>query len=173
MKGALRNVASTDPYEFHRYATDQGFNPQGKVDYLKDTFLYSDYTYFTIQPDDEQIRIVRFCQCDPGFGGNFLSRYQIRLQCRTEERDITSSSATFSQTSLGPSMFVTVNYRTSTGIIRSEVCTFSVEEINRLMLNKLTDCASGIGNVGFGSQTAPCPSHFTVEQKDILIGVSI
>ena len=172
VKGALRNVMSASPDGFLRYATNQGDNSQGKVDYLRDNFLYSNHSFFTFQPDDQQIRTVRFCQRDPGFEGNFLAHYEIKLRCRTDDRDIVSSSATFGQTTLGPQLFVSVNYMAGTNSMRKEVCTFSADEINRLMLDKLTDCANGIGNVGFGSQTAPCPGHFTDEQKAIQIRVS-
>ena len=173
VKGALRSVVPTNSNTFLRYATNQGNNPQGKVDYLRDTFLYSNYSFFTIQPETDQIRMVRFCQRDPGFEGNFLAHYEIKLRCRTGDRDLVSSSATFGQTALGPRLFVTANYMADLSRMRSEVCMFSVDEINRLMLEKLTACASGSGNVGFGSQTGPCPTHFGESQRETQIRVSI
>ena len=129
VKGVLRNVMSSNPDEFFRYATNRGTNPQVSTNLLRNNFLFSNYTYFTVQPDSEEIRLVRLCQRDPGFDNSgdreFEARYEIQLKCGTQNT-IVSSSATFSQTPQGPQLFVTVNYMSGVNSMLSDVCVFNV-----------------------------------------------
>ena len=175
-KAALRNVMSANPDDFFRYATVSNGNSDDTTDYLKDVFTYLNYTYFTIQPNNDEVRVVRFCQQERGtpLSDGFSSQFEIKLRCRTENRDITSSSATFRQTSQGPMIFLTVNTMVSMGLVRQEVCSFSVDEINQKMTEKITDCVNARGQAGIETQNNRkiCPTHFTSPQKQQIISVS-
>ncbi|XP_064399095.1 plexin A3-like isoform X2 [Halichondria panicea] len=172
-KAALRNVMSANPDDFFRYATVSNGNSDDTTDYLKDVFTYLNYTYFTIQPNNDEVRVVRFCQQERGtpLSDGFSSQFEIKLRCRTENRDITSSSATFRQTSQGPMIFLTVNTMVSMGLVRQEVCSFSVDEINQKMTEKITDCVNARGQAGIETQNNRkiCPTHFTSPQKQQII----
>ena len=167
---------SANPDDFFRYATVSNGNSDDTTDYLKDVFTYLNYTFFTIQPNNYEVRVVRFCQQGRGsiLGSGFSSQFEIKLRCRTENQDISSSSSTFRQTSQGPMIFLTVNTMVSMGLVRQEVCSFSVDKINQKMTEKITDCVNGIGLTGIGSQNNRnlCPTHFTSPQRQQIINVS-
>ncbi|XP_064402161.1 plexin-A4-like [Halichondria panicea] len=164
---------SANPDDFFRYATVSNGNSDDTTDYLKDVFTYLNYTFFTIQPNNYEVRVVRFCQQGRGsiLGSGFSSQFEIKLRCRTENQDISSSSSTFRQTSQGPMIFLTVNTMVSMGLVRQEVCSFSVDKINQKMTEKITDCVNGIGLTGIGSQNNRnlCPTHFTSPQRQQII----
>ena len=182
VKGALRNVGSVNTDEFFKYATWDGDDNGDTVNYLN-TFLYSDYTYFTIQPSvsESNIHVVRFCQKDPGIKSNlqriFTTRYEVRLRCASSAQDsILSTTATylpFSSLFGGPLIFLSVNSMPGPSDVVTNVCAFRVDDINQKMLDKLTSCAKGGVDefVDFNSEV-PCPTHFTENQTQTQINVS-
>ncbi len=178
VKGALRNVMSGSPDDFFRYATSSNGNSGSISDsYLKDVFTYLNYTFFTTQPNNDEVRVIRFCQQDRGttLRSGFSSQFEIKLRCRTDVRDeISSSTATFRQTSQGPIIFVTVNTMVSMGLVKRKVCSFNVDEINQLMTDKITECVTGVGQAGIETlnNRKACPGHFTTSQRQQLINVS-
>ena len=179
VKGALRNVGSINTDEFFKYATWDGDDSRDTVNYLNN-FVYSDYTYFTIQPavSESNIHVIRFCQKDPGIMSGlariFATRYEIRLQCGVQGT-ILSTTATYLPLSSGPLIFLSVNSMSDPSDIMTEVCVFSVNDINQRMLDKLSSCARGVGFVGFEGNLpeVPCPTHFTEGQIQTQISVSI
>ncbi len=176
VKAALRNVLS-NPQEFVPYVTLSESNTNERSDFVRETFVFLNYTYFILQPNREEMRLVRFCQRDQGFtiGGtrSFSSRFEIELRCRTDpNRHIQASNATFKQTSRGPMIFLTINTFTSPGVVRREVCSFSLDGINQLMTQKITECVAGTGMAGFSPKTS-CPNHFSEDLQQKIINVSL
>ncbi len=175
VKAALRNVMSTNPADFIHYASRSDSNANDEFDFIKDTFTFSNYTYFTLQPTNSEIRLVRFCQRDPGFvfgTRRFSSIFEIKLSCRTNtNRDIESSSATFKETPQGPVIFLAVNTLANSGVVRREVCSFSLDTINQLMTDKITECVMGFGIPRPSSQLG-CPTHFSEAVRQQIITVS-
>lgn len=176
VKGALRNVMSSNPQSFTSYATITDSNTNDRSAFIRDTFTYLNYTYFTLQPSNDEMRLVRFCQRDLGLvlSEGFSSRFEIKLRCRMDTNPaIQASSATFRQTLQGPVIFLAVNTFTIPGVVRREVCSFSLDRIHDLMTAKLTQCADGNGTAGIGTNSKiKCPTHFGPIIQQQMINVS-
>ena len=178
VKGALKNLGSASTSEFLQYATWHGDDISG-VNYLN-SFIYSDYIYFTIQLETD-IHVIRFCQKDPGFKSNlqrfFATRYEIRLRCAASGQhsinDMSTAATYLPASSLydSPVVFLSVNYMSEHNVVVNNVCAFSVNDINQKMLDKLSSCANGDGFVDFDSDVA-CPTHFSDNQTQTQISVS-
>ena len=155
-KGSLLNAgmpSSAGDYSFLEYARRDENSRFDPLVYLTEFPLRyandSGYVYFVTRPTQDEIRVVRFCEDDPGSLGYFVSHFEAVLQCGgsgTRARD--STAATFVNVTAAafngrPTILVTQTRVFSVNYMQLEVCAFDIGTINSLMTEKYTNCIEG------------------------------
>ena len=161
VKGSLMNAGisfSSSSYSFFEYARrdeNSRFDPlvyltEFPLRYANDT----GYVYFVTRPEDE-VRIVRFCEDDPGFDRTFISHFEAVLQCGGTgrlARDSTAATFLNITSAFGgrPTILVTQTRIISMGRMQLEVCSFDISVINSLMSQIYNKCINALDNTMSG-----------------------
>jgi len=120
---------------------------------------------------EDQLRVVRFCQEDPGSAASdqFVSHFELVAECSGSPSSI-PTAATYIGTSsvFGADTFLVACMAESNGGSArvQHLCAYDVTTINSRMMEKFSDCLNGNGLSGFtrnGGQTS-CPSGLTPGQ---------
>ena len=162
VKASLVNAGTSDgsgSYSFNEYARRDENSRFDPLIYLTEFPLRyannSGYVYFVTRPRQE-VRIVRFCEDDPGFDRAFVSHFEAVLQCgstvRLEERDSTVATFLNITSAFGgkPTILVTQTRIISMGQMQLEVCSFDMGVINSLMSQIYDKCIDARENTMSG-----------------------
>ena len=182
-KGSLVNVGASaggTPQSFNGYARRIEGNRFDPLVYLAEFPLRymingSGYVYFVVRPNDEETRLVRFCEDDAGVLGAFASHFEIILKCGSHNDRAPSTAATLiniTTTAFNnrPTIVVSTNRILGMNNMQLEMCAFDIGYINFLMAQKYEDCINGRNNAmaGFvrdGEQT----TCIRVEQPSLVV----
>ena len=159
-KGSLTNVGGSNVVQsFNRYARRAEGSRFDPLIYLTEFPLRytgndSGYIYFVVRPNEEETRLVRFCEDDPGILGGFASHFEIILKCGSHRDRAPSTAATFINMTTAinnrPTILISTNRVLSMNSIQLEVCAFDIGTINSLMTQKYEDCIGAVNNTMAG-----------------------
>lgn len=173
VRGTLFRAAREDPEgkpdRFEIYANQFEIDPSQERQFIY-TFTRNGFTYFIsvllFRDGSIQARVSRVCDSDlgPGDGveGNFTSYIELVLQC--EDNTGAPTAATFIAT---PNAFEADTLVLSVGItrlseVRNRLCAYDVSAIDRMMEEKINECANGVGMAGLkrnSDNRTQCTTH--------------
>ena len=119
----------------------------------------------------DQLRVVRFCQEDPGSSAaeQFVSHFELVAECSGSSSSIPTAATYIGTNSVfGADTFVVAFMAESNGGSArvQHLCAFDVTTINARMMEKFSDCLNGNGLSGFSRdrEQMSCPSGLTPAQ---------
>ena len=172
-RGNLVNVNVTGSFFFSRYAS-QGeirFTPR---DFLA-TFNTQSFIYFIVRIGVlidgmrvDQLRVVRFCQEDPGSSAvgseGFVSHFELVAECSGSSSGIPTAAAYIGANSVfGTDTFLVAFMADGGGAPVQHMCAYDIGTINARMMQKFSDCLNGNGMSGFSRDNgqSACPTMLT------------
>ena len=177
-KGNLINVNMPESSVFNRLAIKNEFSIFIPREFLA-VFTDQNFTFFVVRigivdragMQMDQMRVVRFCNDDPGSQKQFVSHFELVGECTGSSSNTTNipTAATYvgANSAFGTAALL-VTFMGDGKTIQC-MCAYSVSTINDLMTQKFRDCLDGIGNghKGFEREVQEnCPMGLMDEQKE-------
>ena len=166
-KGNLVNVDIPGSSFFNRFATQDEVNRFTPREFLA-AFTDQNFTYFVVRIEINQVdqmRVVRFCRDDPGNSVSrpplFVSHFELVGECSGSSSDTTNipTAATYvgANSAFGTATIL-VTFM-GDGETIQHMCSYNIDTINNLMMQKFRSCLDGIGVSGFTRDGVPesCP----------------
>ena len=179
-KGNLINVNMPESSVFNRFAIQNELGIFRQREFLA-VFTNQNFIYFVVRigivdsvgMQMDQMRVVRFCNDDPGSQEQFVSHFELVGECSGSSSSTTNipTAATYvgANSAFGTATLLVTFMGDGETIQR--MCAYNISTINNLMTQKFSDCLDGIGVAGFARDGVPmqCPRNVPDMQKQTAV----